>query len=128
MANYLKRRAKRIFPPYYAALVLSMAVLIVINLVKNPLHTAALAGIPDLSMGSVASHLLMVHNWFAAWNNSINLAMWSVATEWQIYFFFPLLLLPVWRRAGAVCILVGAVVGLLPHFLLPTDRNLDWAC
>src|SRR5215218_948233 len=60
---------------------------------------------------------------------SINMAHWSVATEWQIYFLFPLLLLPLWRRFGSACaVAAAAVVGLLPHFLLPESRNLDWAC
>jgi peptidoglycan/LPS O-acetylase OafA/YrhL len=39
--------------------------------------------------------------------------MWSVATEWQIYFLFLALLLPVWRRFGNIAVaLVGFVVGI----------------
>ena len=44
--------------------------------------------------------------------------MWSVATEWQIYFLFPLLLLPVWRRYGILAAVVsGFAVGMAPHWL-----------
>ena len=44
--------------------------------------------------------------------------MWSVATEWQIYFIFPLLLLPIWRKWGnGAVIAVAFAVGLAPHYL-----------
>ena len=43
---------------------------------------------------------VFVHNWNFDWVYRINGPMWSVATEWQIYFLFPLLLLPLWRRVG----------------------------
>jgi peptidoglycan/LPS O-acetylase OafA/YrhL len=55
--------------------------------------------------------------------------MWSVATEWQIYFIFPALLLPLWRGTGAAGAVVAAwVIGSLPFFLLPPDENFYWAC
>ena len=54
--------------------------------------------------------------------------MWSVATEWQIYFLFPALLLPIWRRFGNLAvILIAFFVGLLPHILLSAPNNFDWA-
>jgi peptidoglycan/LPS O-acetylase OafA/YrhL len=44
--------------------------------------------------------------------------MWSVAVEWQIYFLFPLILLPVYRRWGAAAaVAAGLAVGLIPHFI-----------
>jgi peptidoglycan/LPS O-acetylase OafA/YrhL len=52
--------------------------------------------------------------------------MWSVATEWKIYFVFPVLL---WMRRRAniwIATLAAIVAGLLPHFLFP-NYNLDWA-
>jgi peptidoglycan/LPS O-acetylase OafA/YrhL len=55
--------------------------------------------------------------------------MWSVATEWQIYFFLPFVLLPIWRKFGmASTALCAFAIGLLPHFLLPPEHNFDWAC
>ena len=54
--------------------------------------------------------------------------MWSVAVEWQIYFIFALLLLPLWRRLGRAGMLVIALlIGLAPHYVLPPSANLDWS-
>jgi peptidoglycan/LPS O-acetylase OafA/YrhL len=116
--DYLKRRAKRILPPYYFALILTLLLIAVQPLA---LYT------PDgaLTRGTVTSHFLMVHNLRAAWNHAINTPMWSVATEWDIYFVFPLLLLPVWRRLGiGALISVAAVVSIVPQLFVPL---IDWA-
>jgi peptidoglycan/LPS O-acetylase OafA/YrhL len=67
------------------------------------------------------------------WVYKINGPFWSVATEWQIYFFFPLIFLPLWRRWGLfAAILVAFAIGLAPRYLvpdpIPDDYNfLDWA-
>jgi peptidoglycan/LPS O-acetylase OafA/YrhL len=120
-SRYLKRRATRIIPPYYAAIVLS---LFVIWLCATTRLMQTDWG--DFRFDVIGSHLLLVHNWSREWNPTINPPMWSVATEWQIYFVFPFLLLPVWRRFGPVAsIVVGFAAGLAPHFLL--GGFLDWA-
>jgi peptidoglycan/LPS O-acetylase OafA/YrhL len=50
----------------------------------------------------------------------INGPLWSVATEWQIYFFFPFVLLPLWRRRGPLpTVLVAFALGYLPLVLAP---------
>jgi peptidoglycan/LPS O-acetylase OafA/YrhL len=50
----------------------------------------------------------------------INGPLWSVATEWQIYFFLPLLLLPTWRRFGMTgTLLVAAGLGYAPLLVIP---------
>jgi peptidoglycan/LPS O-acetylase OafA/YrhL len=51
--------------------------------------------------------------------------MWSIATEWQIYFFFPSLVLLSRKRGIAFTVVVATVVGLAPHFFL--SGWLDWA-
>ena len=129
-AAYLKRRAWRILPPYYAALALSLAFLL---LSRTGLRF--MEGHVDADMaltfapGNLLTHLFLVHNLRSIYSMSINGPLWSVATEWQIYFVFPLLLLPLWRRFGiAAAVAGGFCIGLLPHFLLPMGRNFDWAC
>jgi peptidoglycan/LPS O-acetylase OafA/YrhL len=41
--------------------------------------------------------------------------LWTVATEWQLYFFFPLFLLPIWRRFGLTSVVLAAfLIGIAP--------------
>lgn len=124
---YIKRRARRILPPYYAALLLSLALILLVPALRQ--RTGELVGmdVPAFTPGVLISHLLLVHNFSAGWTNRIDGPMWSVATEWQIYFVFALLLLPVWRRYGMMAAILAAyVVGKLPSVIL--HRNIDWAC
>ncbi len=116
--EFLRRRARRILPPYFAALAFSLAAIALLpplrEYASNALWDVAL---PAFTPGVIISHLLLVHNFSPAWHSKIDYPMWSVATEWQIYFLFPLILLPVWRRAGVVAaIAVGFVLGLVPLF------------
>jgi peptidoglycan/LPS O-acetylase OafA/YrhL len=115
LGTFLKRRAFRILPPYFACLVLSLA-LLALPVLRTP-NTGTIwdNSLPGFGFGAIVSHLLLVHNWSPLWGYQINGPLWSVASEWQIYFFFPLVLLPVWRRAGAVSMLaVAALLGFLP--------------
>jgi peptidoglycan/LPS O-acetylase OafA/YrhL len=128
LAAYARRRARRILPPYYVALLMSAGLIVVYN---EFTRRHGLDPVVDdaLGAGSVLSHLLLVHNATFAWAFRINGPMWSVATEWQIYFVFALILLPLWRKAGHMVTLAGAwVVGSLPFLLLPADKNFFWAC
>jgi peptidoglycan/LPS O-acetylase OafA/YrhL len=116
VAGYLKRRARRILPPYYAALGLSLLLFAAVFGMRSP--TGPTAGLyfntlPMFDAGSIVSHLLLIHNLNGRWAYTIDDPMWSVGTEWQIYFLLPLLLLPVWRKWGlAASVLTGLVIGL----------------
>ena len=52
----------------------------------------------------------------------IETPMWSVAVEWQIYFFFPLLLLPLYRRFGSAGMIGAAFALTLAGHVLGHDR------
>ena len=90
LKTYVKRRAIRIIPPYYAAIAVSLAITAVLEttLVKGPPNWSDFQ--PDL----LISHLLLIHNFHHDWIHAIDPPMWSVAVEWQIYFLLPLVLLP----------------------------------
>jgi peptidoglycan/LPS O-acetylase OafA/YrhL len=109
LVPYAVRRARRILPPYWAALLFSLAVA---WLVTPPPGEA----VPGLR--SIVVNGLLVQNLVSA--PRPNRAFWSIAVEAQLYLLFPLLLLLL-RRRGAVAMvaavtLVVAVVGLLgPH-------------
>ena len=127
--NFLQRRAWRILPPYYAALAITIALLLISQRLSQGHGAAISTKANDLTLGAVISHLLLIHNINAAWKYTIDGSMWSVATEWQIYFFLPALLLPLWRRWGSTAALAGAwALGLLP-LLLPSsfaDSTHSW--
>jgi peptidoglycan/LPS O-acetylase OafA/YrhL len=125
--EYLKRRARRILPPYYAALVLTlMLISIVPGMASLDLaHPRNWNGsLPAFAPNVLLSHMFMVHNLSPDWAGKINGPMWSVATEWHIYFLFPLLLLPVWRWWGIEALLIaGFTVGIGLHLLFPEQLN-----
>lgn len=118
--NYIRRRAKRIIPPYYAAIAFSMVLTALFPVLQtNSSGTPWDITQPGFTIGGLGPHLLLVHNLKPGWIFKINYPMWSIAIEWQIYFFLPFVLLPIWKRFGLrVALLVSVLVGLGPHYLL----------
>ncbi len=113
--GYILRRAQRIMPPYYAALTASL-IFLYVGQQFFPAATATEVA-SGLRVEPIVTHLLLIHNLNPAWSNSINFTHWSVATEWQIYFLLPLLLLPLYRRFGAfIMVAVGIGLGIVPAF------------
>jgi peptidoglycan/LPS O-acetylase OafA/YrhL len=109
VSRFAVRRARRILPPYWAALAFSLAVAWLI--VPQPGN-----GVPDAK--SVLVNGLLVQNVVGA--HSPNAAFWSMAVEAQLYIAFPLLLLMVRRWSAIVMVatvaLVIAAVGIFgPH-------------
>ncbi len=109
VSRFASRRARRILPPYWAALVFSLAVA---WLVVPPPGQAA----PDAK--SVVVNGLLMQNLVGA--PSPDRSFWSIAVEAQLYVLFPLLLLMVRRWGAGVMVatvtLVVATVGILgPH-------------
>jgi peptidoglycan/LPS O-acetylase OafA/YrhL len=109
VSRFALRRARRILPPYWAALAFS---LLVAWLVVAPPGQ----GVPHAK--SVVVNGLLVQNLVGA--PSPNRSFWSIAVEAQLYVLFPLLLLMVRRFGAAVMVaavtLVVAMVGILgPH-------------
>lgn len=99
--TFLRRRAWRILPTYWAALALSS---VVFGLVT-----------PSLTGHSVSAKAMVVHA--ALLQDVINSpkpngAFWSIAVEWQIYFLFPLFL---WmrRRVGPAVMTTVVTVGIV---------------
>jgi peptidoglycan/LPS O-acetylase OafA/YrhL len=125
MGNFFARRAFRILPPYYVTVTLSLLLIANVGVLGQPgSGTIWDDSLPALGLGSVGSHLLVIHNWFPAWAFQIDGPLWSVATEWQIYFFFPLLLLPLWRRFGlGAAVVVSLAIGYAPLALVPKSAS-----
>jgi peptidoglycan/LPS O-acetylase OafA/YrhL len=121
------RRARRILPGYYAALLLLPIFYLAIDSLK---HFLGEGGNWTRTIGLIFStdmvlHLFLLQNLSNTWTFSgdFNMVLWIVVTEWWIYFVFALVLLPVWRRLGATVATCGSIViGLLP----PAMQLLDW--
>lgn len=101
--GFLRRRALRILPPYYAALVLCL--ILIATVIGKP--TGTLWDVPIQTRPlDVVSHVLLLQDVFGT--ARINYVFWSIAVEWQIYFFMPLLVWA-WRRKGALAVVLSAL-------------------
>ena len=110
IATFAHRRAWRILPPYWAALVFSLVMTWVV--VAQP-------GWPVPDGRSVVVYGLLVQDAVPAADP--NRAFWSIAVEAQLYLVLPLLLLLVRRiSAPAMVAVVAAVVGVV-GLLAPND-------
>ncbi|MBC7807850.1 MAG: acyltransferase [Akkermansiaceae bacterium] len=116
--EFLSRRAKRLIPPYYFAIALSLLLTWLFLSGKN---MEKWAGIETITSFDIWAHLLLVHDLFPATTYTINYPLWSIATEWHIYFFFPPLIYLANRfgfvrtltAAYAFCFLLYIVLRLL---------------
>lgn len=98
VGGFIQRRAKRILPGYYAALIFS--ILVDVLFLNHPWNAEY--------NRDILSHLLLLHGWWPQYAGSMNMALWSISVEWQIYLVFILLLMPVWQRRGLATMLVCA--------------------
>jgi peptidoglycan/LPS O-acetylase OafA/YrhL len=101
--EFLKRRARRILPPYYAAVALCL--LLIATIIGKP--TGSLWDFPlGVTRTAIVAHVLLLQDLFAT--ARINYVFWSIAVEWHIYFLVPLLVWA-WRRWGAARVVIGAL-------------------
>lgn len=128
-ANFFKRRARRILPPYYFTLALSL--LLMFTLLAKRSDVSFPKSVPAAKEW-LTFHGLLIQNWQPFFNPhysevanidlmdmitgtpekkaaigklmgidfGANGPLWSIAVEYQIYFFFPLLVV-LWKRIGA---------------------------
>ncbi|MGW2616850.1 acyltransferase family protein [Streptomyces sp. NPDC001500] len=118
VAQFLRRRAWRILPPYWAALAMSLVI-------SWTLVPASHFGPP--TGASVLVYGLVAQDMFHA--PTPNGAFWSIGVEAELYVLFPLLLL-VRRRLGAVslaaCVTLPVIaLGLTAAHANPVEGD-DW--
>ena len=96
-----------------------MVLIVMVPRLEDPAINEWHKSFPALSVGSVISHLLLVHNYFPPYQYAIDHPLWSIATEWQIYFLFPLLV-AIGRAKGDFSIVTtaGAITIALNLFIL----------
>lgn len=118
--GFLFRRARRILPPYYAALAFSLLLLAVVPGFAEPSGYHWDWSLPAFKRSVIVSHLFLVHNLNAGWVTKINHPLWSIAIEWQIYFVFAFVLVPLRRKLDliggvAAAFILGAIPGVVFH-------------
>jgi peptidoglycan/LPS O-acetylase OafA/YrhL len=106
VTRFLRRRAWRILPPYWAALAFSLAIAWVLDPTPRegpPTHRTVVI------YGALLQDLIA--------ERTPNAAFWSIAVEAELYLLFPLLLL-IRRKLGAVVLLAGVTLPVIALGLL----------
>ncbi|MET9087859.1 acyltransferase [Streptomyces sp. NPDC004237] len=111
VGEFLRRRAWRILPPYWAALALSLAVS---WCVVPASHFGPPTGATVLVYGLVAQDVFTAP--------TPNGAFWSIGVEAELYLLFPLLLF-LRRRRGAVVLAVCVTLPVVAGGLLAAHAN-----
>lgn len=122
--HFFIRRTFRIYPAYFAALTLFVA----LNSINH--YLAVLESPGDLK--HFLMHLLLIHNFNAETFKSINGAFWSLAVEAQLYVLYPVLLSAIskfgWRATmislAAVELMSAEVGGFC--YMLPFAYWFSW--
>lgn len=104
MRRFIRRRAWRILPAYWAALIVSALVTFI--LLRQDVGPAEAAK-------SLVVHGLLLQDVIGS--ETPNGPLWSIAVEWQIYFVFPLILLLARMTSVATAVSITAAVVLLAH-------------
>ncbi|MCT9108228.1 acyltransferase [Streptomyces mirabilis] len=111
VSRFLRRRAWRILPPYWAALALSLAVA---WFVVPASHFGPPTGTSILVYGFVVQDIFTAP--------TPNGAFWSIGVEAELYLVFPLLLL-VRRRLGAVVLVASVTLLVIARGLLAPNAS-----
>lgn len=119
LVGFIKRRARRILPAYFVALLFLPIFFLLVELLKATTSEGMnLTRIKELFLSTnMLSHLLLLQNLKSEWISApeYNLVLWSMATEWWIYYIFALLLVPIWRKIGIfAALLFSVLLGLVP--------------
>jgi peptidoglycan/LPS O-acetylase OafA/YrhL len=111
---FFKKRARRILPPYYFAMLFSALLAALAIHVKT--GTQWDASVP-VTLHGIFNHIFLVND--ALNDTSINYVFWSISVEWRIYFVFPILVI-LWRKWGAAR---ACMAGILAGYILRYVTN-----
>lgn len=108
--TFYKKRTKRILPPYFLAMLVSLILIYFFVGTKTGTHWDM--SIPVFKK-DLFTHILLIHDLFHSTAFKINHAFWSISVEYRIYFLFPFLLI-IWRKRGPLAAIAAtAIISLL---------------
>jgi peptidoglycan/LPS O-acetylase OafA/YrhL len=87
--QFFQKRARRILPPYYAALLIGILFIALSGKYGPPQDYL---GNP-FQWAMIWSHIALVQNWMFTQFGTVDGPLWSIAVECQIYILFPLFVL-----------------------------------
>lgn len=96
--NFFLRRAKRILPPYYFAIIFSL--LLIWLLIGQKTGTHWDTSVP-ITIKDIVLHFLLINDFFSSSVYKINHVFWSIPVECRVYLFFPVLVY-LWRKKGGL--------------------------
>ena len=112
---FFKRRVIRIIPPYYCAMLLSL--ILIWFFIGHKTGTHWDVALP-VTKADIITHLLLIQDFFLSSASRINHVFWSIAVEFRICLFFPLLVF-LWRRKGAATtLIIVALISVVCSFIL----------
>lgn len=128
---FILRRARRILPPFYAALAISLLAIVSIPLMAHAASNDPWIDALPVNFHTVVAHLLMVHNLSSLDWKKINYPAWTIGLEWQLYLFFPLFVWLFRTRKAAVTLSLALIVTFIVRLLSkklhgPLGFALDW--
>ncbi|HJQ41743.1 MAG TPA: acyltransferase [Jatrophihabitantaceae bacterium] len=127
LRQFAARRAWRIGPVYYLAIVAGLAVVLPLGDRLNV--RPADATVVQATIGGFVSHVFFVHSFHGTWLYQINAPLWSIALEVQLYLLFPLLYFAMRRwnpwLVAIVTLILVRIVNLTP-LDVPIFRLARW--
>ncbi|WP_201978165.1 acyltransferase family protein [Hymenobacter rubidus] len=133
--DFVKRRAKRILPTYYIAIIFSLLIASLFAIGGEV--PVRLESFTSVTSRDLLIHLFLLQDVFLDTAGSINHAFWSISVEWRIYFLFPAIIWSI-RSYGLITTMIFAAIfsslflfllkknaefylgitGISPHYLL----------
>jgi peptidoglycan/LPS O-acetylase OafA/YrhL len=114
--SFLRRRAFRILPAYWASMVIAVTLPVVLVIVTRLVGLQA-NWQPFPPLKQWVTHLTMTHTFFPDTWNGINGVYWSLGLEVQFYVFLPLLIL-LYRRYGIRSLAIPIGISLIWNAVL----------
>lgn len=124
--TFFKKRARRILPPYFFGIAVSL--LLIYFFVGEKTGTHWDISIPVV-MKDIYTHLFLVHDFWETTAYKINHAFWSISVECRIYLLFPFLVI-IWKKFGSTVALITTIITcilirVVLELLLPTYPDIN---